>query len=138
MMNTLYAALTAGLAHFLIGGFWYSPLGFSRIWMEGLGLRQEDIAEARVNIPLALLGSALSSFAQAIALVWIFALTGAPSLAVGGLIGGVLGLAFGTMPMLRDRFWADRPWSVIFVDGSYEIVGGIAVGVIAAWWLGVA
>jgi Protein of unknown function (DUF1761) len=138
MMDLLFAVLTAGLAHFLIGGFWYSSLAFSRTWMHGLGLTQDDIAEAKVNIPLALLASAISSFAQAAALVWLFVVLGAPSLVLGGLIGGVLGLAFGMMPMLRDRVWADRPWSVILVDGSYEAVGGIAIGVIAAFWLGAA
>ena len=61
----ILAALTAGLAHFLIGGLWYSPLMFSRIWMRGLGLTESDIKEGHFNMWLALSASAFASFAQA-------------------------------------------------------------------------
>ena len=38
----ILAARAAGLAHFLIGGLWHSPLVFSDIWMRGPGLTEID------------------------------------------------------------------------------------------------
>ena len=107
----ILAALTAGLAHFLIGGLWYSPLMFSKIWMRGLGLTESDIKEGHFNMWLALSASAFASFAQAAA------------------------LAFGFTPMLRDRVWANRPWPVILVDAGYECAGGAVAGAIIALML---
>ncbi len=133
-MIALSAAI-AGLVHFLIGGLWYSPLLFSKIWMQGLGLTETDIKEAPVNIWLALLASALASFAQAIALTWLFVTLAMPSIAMGALIGAAAALAFGFTPMLRDRVWANRPWPVILVDAGYECVGGAVAGALIAWML---
>jgi hypothetical protein len=30
--------------------------------------------------------------------------------------------------MVKDRVWADRPWSVVLVDGGYETVAGAVAG----------
>jgi hypothetical protein len=127
------AALVAGAVHFLIGAAWYSPAGFARPWMRGLGITPADIAEARVDMRAALGASALASFAQAGVLVALFAMLGLPGVAGGALIGGLVGFAFGALPMVKDRVWADRAWPVVLVDGGYETVaGGVAGGVAAA------
>jgi Protein of unknown function (DUF1761) len=131
----ILSAAVAGLVHFLIGGLWYSPLMFSKIWMQGLGLTDADIKEAPVNIWMALLASALASFAQAAALAWLFVTLAMPSIILAALVGAGAALAFGFMPMLRDRVWANRPWSVILVDAGYECVGGAGAGALIAWML---
>jgi hypothetical protein len=113
----------------------YSPLLFGPVWMKGLGLTQTDISEAQVNIGLALATSALSSLMQSAALVWLFSLVPV-TLPLGALIGALAALTFGGGPMLRDRVWADRPWSVIAVDLGHEIAAGALAGALAAWWLG--
>ncbi len=131
----ILAALTAGLAHFLIGGLWYSPLMFSKIWMRGLGLTESDIKEGHFNMWLALSASAFASFAQAAALVWLFSTLALPSVLQAAVIGGAAALAFGFTPMLRDRVWANRPWPVILVDAGYECAGGAVAGAIIALML---
>jgi Protein of unknown function (DUF1761) len=131
----ILAFFSAGLAHFLIGGLWYSPLMFSKVWMHGLGLTESDIKEGEFNMGLALAASAFASFAQAAALVWLFVALAMPSVPEAILIGGVAALAFGFTPMLRDRIWADRPWPVILVDAGYECVGGAVAGAIIALML---
>ena len=132
------AAVVAGIVHFLIGAAWYSPRGFGGPWMRGLGITPADIAEARVDMRAALGASALASLAQAGVLAALFATLGLPGIAGGLLIGGLLGLAFGALPMVKDRVWADRAWSVVLVDGGYEIAAGAVAGGILAWLLGIA
>ncbi len=130
------AAVVAGVVHFVIGALWYSPVGFAGPWMRGLGITPSDIAEARVDMRAALGASALASFAQAGVLVLLFAMLGLPGVAGGVVAGGLRGFAFGALPMVKDRVWADRAWSVVLVDGGYEVVAGAAAGGIAAWLMG--
>ena len=132
------AAVVAGIVHFLIGAAWYSPRGFGGPWMRGLGITPADIAEARVDMRAALGASALAGLAQAGVLAALFATLGLPGIAGGLLIGGLLGFAFGALPMVKDRVWADRAWSVVLVDGGYEIAAGAVAGGIVAWLLGIA
>jgi hypothetical protein len=126
------AAMVAGIVHFLIGAGWYSPVGFAGPWMRGLGITPADIAEARVDMRAAIGASALASVVQAGVLVALFAMLGVPEVAGGALAGGLVGFAFGALPMVKDRVWADRAWSVVLVDGGYEVVAGAAAGAIAA------
>jgi hypothetical protein len=132
------AAVVAGCVHFLIGAAWYSPSGFGGPWMRGLGITSDDIAEARVDMRAALGASALASLVQAGALVALFSILGVPGIAGGALIGGLAAFAFGALPMVKDRVWADRAWSVVLVDGGYEIAAGAVAGGIAAALLGMA
>jgi hypothetical protein len=106
--------------------------------MRGLGITPEDIAEARVDMRAALAASALASVAQAGVLVVIFAMLGVPGVAAGAFAGGLLGFAFGALPMVKDRVWADRAWPVLLVDGGYEVAAGAVAGGIVAGLLGMA
>jgi hypothetical protein len=132
------AAAVAGVVHFAIGALWYSPAGFAGPWMRGLGITPDDIAEARVDMRAALGASALASVAQAGVLVALFLMLGLPGVAGGALAGGLMGFAFGALPMVKDRVWADRAWSVVLVDGGYEVVAGATAGGIAAALMGMA
>lgn len=124
-----------GLLHFVIGGVWYSPLGFSEVWTRGLGLTRADIRESRINMRAALAASAIMSFCQVATIVWLVSLLAVPSAALGAGLGTALAVAFCLLPMVKDRVWADRPWSVIWVDAGYEITAGALVGLIAGWSL---
>jgi hypothetical protein len=130
LSQPVVATLLAGLVHFAIGAVWYSPAGFAGPWMRGLGITPADIAEARINMTAALGASALASLGQAAALAAIFAALGSPGWAGGAVLGAGTALAFGLLPMVKDRVWADRPWPVILVDGGYEIAAGAVAGAI--------
>lgn len=134
-MELILPALYLGVVHFLIGGLWYSPLGFSVIWMRGLGVTAEDIAEARINIWAGLAVSASASLLQTAVLVWVLFQIGDVDLLTGAAVGAVAATAFSFLPMLKDRVWADRAWSVILVDAGYEVVAAAIVGGLAVWWI---
>jgi Protein of unknown function (DUF1761) len=127
--------LVLGLLHFALGGLWYSPLGFSQVWMRGLGVTQVDIAEARIDVRAGLAASAAASVTQAAVLVWVLWQIGDPGVVAGAVTGAAIAIGFSFLPMLKDRVWADRAWSVILVDASYEIVAASLVGGLVGWWL---
>lgn len=126
-------ALGAAALHFGIGGAWYSPALFGRAWMRGLGLTAEDIAEGKVDLAAALATSALASLVQVGALLAAVLLFGLGEAWQGAALGAGAALAFGLMPMLRDRAWGDRPWAVVLVDAGHEVAAGAAAGAVLAW-----
>lgn len=134
-MNDLVVLAALALLHFVIGGLWYSPLAFAEAWMSGLGVTQADISEARINTKAALAASALASFAQAAVIIVLLRQISAPSIFVGLTLGAAIAAAFSFLPMLKDRVWADRPWSVILIDAGYEVVAAAVVGGLAVWLL---
>lgn len=135
MSDLIMPILALGTLHFVIGGLWYGPFGFSAVWMRGLGVTQADIAEARIDVRAALAASALASVAQAAVLIWLLQQIGSVGLVKGALIGVGIAFAFSFLPMLKDRVWADRAWSVILVDAGYEMAAAALVGGLAAWWV---
>ncbi len=134
-MNDLVVLAALALLHFVIGGLWYSPLAFAEAWMSGLGVTQADISEARINTKAALAASALASFARAAVIIVLLRQISAPSIFVGLTLGAAIAAAFSFLPMLKDRVWADRPWSVILIDAGYELVAASVVGGLAVWLL---
>ena len=134
-MDVLIAGFVLGAAHFLLGGLWYSPIGFGTIWMRGLGINRVDIAEAATNVRAGLAVSAILSLLQTAAVILILVGMGGVSAPGGAAIGALVAIAFAFLPMAKDRVWADRPWSVILVDAGYEVLGAAMVGGLAAWWL---
>jgi hypothetical protein len=134
-MTPALVILLLGVLHFAIGGLWYSMPGFGRIWMQGLGITEADIREARINTRAALAVSATASLAQTAAIVWILVMVPTPSWQLAITLPAALAFAFAFLPMLKDQVWADRPWPVILVDAGYEILSAALVGALAMWFL---
>lgn len=134
MTEWILPTLALGVLHFLIGGLWYSPVGFSAVWMRGLGITPQDIKEARISVSAGLAASAAASLAQVMVLVGLLHRIGSVSALEGALIGVTIAFAFSFLPMLKDRVWAGRAWSVILVDAGYEVVAAALIGGLAGWW----
>lgn len=45
-----YAVLVAALLSFAVGGLWYSPLLFGKMWLEEMQLKAEDIKQKPVSL----------------------------------------------------------------------------------------
>jgi hypothetical protein len=133
-MSDIGVLVALGVLHFVIGGLWYSPLAFAERWMQGLGITHADIREARIDTKAAVAASALASFAQATVIILLLRQMPNPSVLTGSLWGLVIAGAFSFLPMLKDRVWADRSWSVILIDAGYELVAAGAVGALAVAW----
>jgi Protein of unknown function (DUF1761) len=134
MLDLITPVLALGALHFLIGGFWYSPAGFAAVWMRGLGIMRQDIDEARINVAAGLLVSAAASLAQVVVLVWVLQRAESVTALEGAFIGIAVAFAFSFLPMLKDRVWAARAWSVILVDAGYEMFAAALIGGLAGWW----
>ncbi len=115
----------------LLGGLWYSPWMFGRVWQRGAGLSDADLAAGR---PALIYGGAflLSLLAAA-----VFALFLGPGMGVGASVaaGAAAGLcwvaaAFGINYLFERRSLAD--W---LVNGGYHALQftlfGLILGLLA-------
>lgn len=125
------AVFAAALSAFVIGGLWYSPVLFGKIWMQANGFTVEQVAG--FNKARAFVGS------------FIFALVMSANLAAfladpkttitWGMTAGLLaGLGWVATGIGIIALFENRSWTYIFVNGGYHIVAFVTMGAILGAW----
>ena len=125
------AVIAAALAMFGIGGLWYSPAIFGRIWARENGLSEDDLKRG--------------SMARIFGFSAVFSLNMAANLATF-LNGDDVSLGFALAASLAAGFgWAAlglavvalferRSWTYIAINGGYLTVSFLAMGLILGLW----
>lgn len=127
------AVLVAGLVSFMLGGLWYCVF-FSKAWMTALGINQEDVDDANIPMGRALMGSAGASLVTAIALAMLLSGTDPIPWTYGIQVSLLVWIAFSIGPMFKMVFWEERPWSLLAIDGGYELASILAVATVLIAW----
>jgi hypothetical protein len=126
-----FAVLAAALSTFVLGGLWYSPLLFGKVWMRLNNFSEEDLA----------------TFSKARMFGWsfVFALVmslnlamflAAPGTNIGwGMAAGALaGFGWVAMAIAIIAVFENRSWSYIAINGGYMTVAFIVMGAILGAW----
>ena len=126
-----FAVLAAALSTFVLGGLWYSPLLFGKVWMRLNNFSEEDLA----------------TFSKARMFGWsfVFALVmslnlamflAAPGTNVGwGMAAGALaGFGWVAMAIAVIGVFENRSCSYIAINGGYMTVAFIVMGAILGAW----
>jgi hypothetical protein len=125
------AIVAAAVVGFVVGGLWYSPALFGKIWMDAAGLTEEQLAggrKARI-FGLSLIFLLIMSYCLA-----MFLATPDITLQTGALYGFLTGFgwiffAFGVVGLFELR-----SWSYILVNGGYWVVTMTLMGAILGAW----
>lgn len=121
--------LVATLAGFAIGGFWYSPALFGRVWQRAAGLTDQDLAR---RSPALIFGGAFVLILVAAAELAMFLGEGATlawGLGAGALTAVWVACALGVLYLFERR-----PVSLFLVNAGYWLVTFVAMGGILALW----
>lgn len=125
------AVLVAAFSTFLVGGLWYSPILFGKVWMRANGFTEAQVSgfnKARAfggSFILALVMSAnLAVFLAAPDTTLVWGMTAGALAGVGWVAAG-LGIV---------ALFENRPWSYILVNGGYHIVSFVLMGAILGGW----
>ncbi len=130
------AAVVAGMG---LGYLWYGAL-FMKQWADGNGITtNDDMTQmfkygeevAMSNTPMIVNTIGLIVFA--ILLNWLMNKTNHITAASGAKLGAIIGL-FAAINLILGGFFAVRPLSLGFVDGSYIIVLLAVMGLILGAW----
>lgn len=125
------AVFVAGLAGFVVGGLWYSPLLFGRAWMRAAGVTEEQLAVGDKGkiFGLSLIFLLIMSYCLA-----MFLQTPGITLQSGAFYGFLTGFgwiffAFGVVGLFELR-----SWTYIFANGGYWVVTMTLMGGILGGW----
>lgn len=126
------AVIVATIVSMVLGALWYSV--FSKPWMSALGINLNDIEEARLSMTSAYIASTVCSLILAVSFAFLVSALNVRYIVVGVAMGAFVWVGFNFTSMLKLVFWEDRPWSLLFIDGGYDLINFMLVGGIVAGW----
>ncbi len=125
------AVFAAALSMFLIGGLWYSPILFGKIWLRANGFTE---AQAQgFNKARAFGGSFILALIMSANLA-MFLADPATTVWWGMAAGALAGIGWAAAGLAVVALFENRSWSYILVNGGYLIVAFIAMGAILGAW----
>lgn len=125
------AVLAAALVGFVIGGLWYSPALFGRIWMRTAGVSEEQIAGGNKAKIFGLTLVFLLVMAYCLAM---FLADPSVTLAWGALYGFLTGFGWLFFGIAIVALFEQRSWTYIFINGGYWVVTMTAMGALLGVW----
>lgn len=131
-MHTLnpWAILVSALSAFLIGGLWYSPLLFGRVWKTANHFDGHDDSPAGVKT-----FAITFVFSLVMALNLAMFLNDAKTTAAWGASAGLLaGFGWVTMGIGIISLFERRSWKYVLVNGGYLTSALVTMGAILGGW----
>jgi hypothetical protein len=126
----VWAVLVAAVATFFIGGLWYSPVLFARVWQREAGVSDERL---RNGNPALIFGLA---FVLSVIAAWVFAmfLGPRPGLAFATAAGFAAGLAWVAASLGIIYLFERRSLKLFLINGGYVTLAFTAIGAILGAW----
>ena len=130
-MNINYwAIIVSAFSTFMIGGLWYSPAVFGKIWMKENGFTEETTKNSNM---LKVFG--LSLFLALISAINLAMFMGPENnLAMGALWGFLAGFGWVATFLGTYYLFEQRSLKLFLVNAGYAIVSLTVMGVILAAW----
>lgn len=120
------SVLVASLAAFAIGGLWYSPLLFSKIWQRELKLSDEDIKSSNMAL---IFGTTF--LLNVVGAVFLDMLIGPEACWMNGLVTGLLvGLAWISTSLGINYLFGRKSLTLFLIDAGYFVVFYAIMGLI--------
>ena len=124
-----WAVMAGAISMFILGGLWYSPVLFGRVWMSENGFRDSD----RPNLAKILGLSLVISLIMAANLA--FFLADAKTTAAWGATAGLLaGLGWVALSVAMIALFERRSWRYILINGGYMTTAFVLMGLILGAW----
>jgi hypothetical protein len=125
------AVLVAALSTFIIGGLWYSPLLFGKVWMKENNLTDEGLKNTNMAkvFGFALLWSLVMAFNLA-----MFLNDKNTDLSWGATAGFLAGFGWVAMAIFIIGLFERRSLKYMLINAGYMVVSFVIMGVILGAW----
>ena len=128
------AVVVSGVAIFVLGGLWYSPLLFAKRWVALIGKTEEELKATAGAMPL----NYVFVFLCGLVTSWIMALVVgnfAPAGALDGAkIGALCWVGFAGATSYGTALFGGKPKALWLIDSGFNLVAFIISGIIIATW----
>lgn len=126
--------ITSAFIYFILGAFWYSPIGFGKPWMRAVGLTKETM-DPNHNMVRAMIVSYLVCLAQSFAIMMVVSHLKVQLVIYSAVIGAMIALAFGLLSAVRSDTYIKRNMVQMSIDHGYDVAGGAIIAGYVTWWL---
>jgi hypothetical protein len=127
----VWAIVAAACANFVIGGLWYSPALFGKVWMRANRFTDADLERGS---PIAIFGLAFVFCLIMAANLAAFLAAPDVTLAFAVSAGVAAGLGWAALGLGVVALFERRPWSYLLVNGGYLTVSFAVMGAILGAW----
>lgn len=125
------AVLAAAAMAFVVGGMWYSPMMFGKVWMRETGVTDDDLRKR--NLAWVFGGSFVLSLLIALNLA-AFLSGGPPNLVWGMTAGALAGVGWVATAMGITYLFELRSMKLFLVNAGYHAVTFVLMGGILGVW----
>ena len=134
-VDLLILLLISAAIYFVLGAFWYSPVGFGKPWMRSVGLTKETM-DPNHNMIKAMVVSYLVCLAQSFVIMMVISHLKVQLVIYSAVMGAIMALAFGLLSAVRSDTYIKRNMTQMSIDHGYDIAGGAIIAGFVTWWLG--
>lgn len=133
MINVL-AVLVAGVAIFMLGGLWYSPILFAKPWVRLVGKTEEELKAAAGSMPASYAMVFLCGLVTAYGLAVVFARAHPTSIGDALGIAAICWLAFAGATSFGTSLFGGKPRALWLIDSGYNLVAFlVGAAILSAW-----
>jgi hypothetical protein len=131
--NLNYVAIVAAtLVNMFVGAFWYSPVGFGKLWSKLSGVNMMDIPKKEATKALSI--TAISALLQSVLLAVLIHSLHVTTVLHGIEVGLVLWAGFTAATTISDALYARRGWKFWWLNSSFYLVVLVINSSILALW----
>lgn len=123
----IWAILLAAVSSFMLGGLWYSPVLFGKVW------NAENGGVPQTGHPAKVFGVSFA-FSLIAAVVFAYWLGAAPSLQTAVKAGAMAGLGLVATSFGINYQFSQRSFKLLLIDGGYHAVQFLLFGLILGLW----
>lgn len=125
------AVIVAAVLPFLLGGLWYSPILFGKVWMKENGFTDEDLdkgSQAKI------FGLSFLFFLVMSGNLAAFLATPETDLQFGILAGFLAGFGWVALSIGVIALFERRSWKYTLINGGYMVVAFVLMGTVLGIW----
>ena len=130
----LLAVLVAAIVVFVIGGLWYSPLLFGKVWMRAHGYTPEKMEAMRAGVGRAYALAFVCYLVMAVVMAILIGATDTLTGLGGVRLGALCWLGFAATIGLTTNLFSEKPLATYLLDAGYQLVYLTVMGAILATW----
>ncbi len=118
-----WAVFVAAIVSIVIGGLWYSPVLFGKLWIQLSGITKQRTTEAtQKSMTKAYVLQFIASLIMACTLAHVFVLIGVATFSSALEIMFYLWIGFIATVMVGKVLWEGKSWSLYLLDAAHYLV----------------
>jgi len=126
-----FAIIVAALSNFMIGGLWYSPILFGKLWMKENNFSDDDLKKG--NMPKIFGLTFLFSFVMAFNLA-MYLNDSNTTMSWGAIAGFLAGFGWVAMSIFIIGQFERKSTKYMLIHGGYVTISFVFMGLIIGLW----